>query len=220
MPGKITDLSPQKKNPKRINVFLDGKFAFGISLESKMVNHLKIDQELTPEKVDELIFADQVERLYDKSLRFLGSRPRSEREIRTYLLQKLKLSDKGDEEKKNFERSIEEVIKKLLKIGQIDDREFARWWVEQRTKFKKLSPRIIKSELFQKGIDKEIIAEVIDESEIDPYGLALESGRKKLPSYKNLDKKIFKEKMSRYLTGRGFDWEVVKKVVDTLGQME
>ncbi len=216
----ITQIQSQKKNPKRVNIFLDGEFAFGISLESKIVNHLQIDQELDQEKIDQLIFGDQVERLYDKSLRFLGSRPRSEREIRTYLLQKVKLSDKGEDEKKNFEQSIDEVVKKLTKIGQIDDRQFAAWWVEQRTRFKKMSPRLIKSELFQKGIDKEIIIEVLESSEVDPYSLATAAAAKKSPSYKNLDKKEFREKMSRYLATKGFDWEIVKKVVDTFSEKE
>ncbi|HSX58090.1 MAG TPA: RecX family transcriptional regulator [Candidatus Saccharimonadales bacterium] len=213
--GLITDISPQKKDPKRVNIFLDGKFAFGISLESKIVNHLKVREELTEKQIEKLIFDDQVERLYDKALRFLSSRPRSEREIRNYLLQKLKLTDKGEEEKKNFDDSIDEVIKKLTKIDQVNDLEFARWWVDQRTRFKKASPRIIKSELFQKGIDKEIVTEVLESSEIDPYELAHEAAKKKLSSYQKLDQKTFREKMSRYLASKGFDWEIIKKVIDT-----
>lgn len=149
--NEITEIEQQKKNPKRVNVFLDGKFSFAVSVESKIVNKLKTGERLSPQKVQKLIFDDQVERLYDKAIKFLSYRPRSEKEVRDSLLLKLRLTDKGEEEKKNFEHSIEEAIKKLEKIGQIDDREFASWWVEQRTKFKKTSPRVVKLELLKKG---------------------------------------------------------------------
>lgn len=216
--SSISDMQPQKKNPKRVNIFIDGEFAFGISRESKIINKLKIQDSLSDIRIQNLIFNDQVERLLGKAIKFLSYRPRSEKEIRDNLLQKLKLTDKAEEEKKNFEKSIEEVIKKIKKIGQIDDREFAKWWVDQRTRFKKMSPRIIKSELWKKGIDKELIDEILTESNIDQYSLALEAAKKKLSSYKSLDKVEFKTKMSRFLASRGFSWEGIKKVVDTLSE--
>ena len=217
MPNQITDIQPQKRNPKRVNVFLDGQFAFGVSLESKIVNHLKVGESLTPKQVTELIFQDQVERLYDKAIKFLSFRPRSEKEIRDKLLQKLRLTDKADEEKKNFDRSIEAVIKKLQKIDQINDQEFARWWLQQRTQFKKTSPRVIKLELFKKGIKKETIDELFSETSLE---LATAAARKKLRNYQKYEPKIFREKMGRYLASKGFDWEVIKKAVDTLSQEE
>lgn len=203
-----------------MNIFIDGYFAFGISHESKIINKLKIGESLTSKKIGDLIFGDQVERLYEKAVKFLSYRPRSEKEIRDNLLQKLKLTDKGEEEKKNFEKSIAEVIKKLNKLGLVNDLEFTKWWVEQRTRFKKSSPRIIKSELFKKGINKEIIEEVFVKSQIDPLELALASGRRKINSYKNFDNKTFREKMTRYLASKGFDWDIVKRVVDTLAKEE
>jgi len=212
---QISDIQPQKKDPKRVNIFLDGKFAFGVSLESRIINKLKIGQQLKSEEIQKLIFADQVERFYEKAIKFLSFRPRSEKEIRDNLLQKLWKSDKGEEEKNNFERSVGEVIEKLKKLGQVDDLEFAKWWFEQRVRFKKTSPRIIKSELFKKGIDREIIEEVIETTEVDPFLLASEAAKKKLASYQRFEPKVFREKMGRYLTSKGFDWEVVKKVVDT-----
>jgi regulatory protein len=213
--SRITDIQPQKKNPKRVNISLDGKFAFGISLESKIIDRLKVGELLTPQRIQKLIFDDQVDRLYEKAIKFLSFRPRSEREIRSSLIQKLRLSDKGEEEKKNFETSVEEVINKLKKLGQVNDYEFALWWQEQRTRFKKTSPRIIKAELFKKGVVKETIEDVLAKSEVDPFQLASEAAKKKLIKFKNLNPKEFREKMGRFLASRGFDWEVVKKVVDT-----
>lgn len=213
--SQITDIQTQKKDPKRVNIFLDGEFAFGVSLESKIVNKLKIDEQITSEQIQKLIFDDQVERLYERAITFLSFRPRSEKEVRDNLLQKLWRSDKGEDEKKNFESSVSEVLEKLKKLKFIDDLEFAKWWVEQRTKFKKISPRIIKSELFKKGINKEVVETVFNSVEIDPVSLAFDAAKKKFSSYQKFEPKIFREKMSRFLSSKGFDWEVVKKVVDT-----
>ena len=95
--NQITNIEPQKKNPKRVNIFIDGEFAFGISLESKIINKLRINDELNEEKTQRLIFDDQVERLYEKAIKFLSYRPRSEKEIKDNLLQKLWKTDKGEE---------------------------------------------------------------------------------------------------------------------------
>lgn len=216
--NQITDIQPQKKDPNRVNIYLDGQFAFGLSREAQIVNKVKIGESLTADQVKKLIFTDQVERLYDKALKFLSYRPRSEKEVRDNLIQKLRQSEKGEEEKKTTQDSVEEVIKKLKTIGQINDVEFATWWAEQRTKFKKMSPRLIKGELWKKGIAKEIVEETLSEELADPFQLALQAGEKKFHSYKNLPPKDFKIKMSRYLATKGFDWEVINKVVDTLLQ--
>lgn len=218
--NQITNLEPQKKNPKRANIFLDGKFAFGLSQENRILNKLRIGENLTNEKIGQLIFADQVERLFEKAIKFLSFRPRSEKEVRNNLLQKLRLTDKGEEEKKNFEKSVNEVIKKLVKLGLLNDLEFTTWWVEQRTKFKKISLRVIKSELYRKGIDKETIEEVLNKAEINSFELALAVARKKEASYKKLEPKKFREKINRFLASRGFDWEEIKRVVDTLSKEE
>jgi len=214
----VSDIQPQKKDPKRVNIFLDGKFAFGISLESKVVNQLKIGGWVSDPLVQKLILNDQVERLYDKAIKFLSFRPRSEKEVRDNLLQKLFKTAESDEEKKNFAKSVDTVVNKLKKLGQIDDRAFANWWYEQRVRFKKISPRLIKAELLKKGIEKDLVEEVVQLTLSDQLNLAKEAAKKKADSLQKFETKVFREKLGRYLASKGFDWDVIKKVVDTLSQ--
>ena len=219
--GKITDIALQKKNPKRVNVFLEGEFAFGISLDLRFEKKLEIGKNLTEKQIASLVEADQVERLLNKSLKFLSFRPRSEKEIRDHLLWKGKLKDidKSDSEKAEYEKSIERVISKLKKIGQVDDKGFAKWWVEQRQSFKQIGVRAIKVELFQKGIDKDTVSELLDESdESKEVELAVKASSKKIQSYKKLEPQEFRIKMGQYLARRGFGWNTIKKVVDTLSK--
>ena len=162
---------------------------------------------------------DQIERLFNNSLRLLSYRPRSEREIKQHLLRKGKLKGlgKSDVEDLQYEKSIEKVLAKLKRLKQIDDKEFAVWWIDQRRKFKTRGARAIKVELIQKGVDRDIIAELLDQSEEESEeGLALKAAQKKIKSYERLDKYEFRNKMGQYLARRGFDWNTIKKVVDTL----
>ena len=222
---QITDIQPGKKDPKRVNVFLDGEFAFAVSLEAKIVNKLQINQELSDEKIAKLIQQDQLERLTNQALRFLSFRPRSEKEVRNYLIQKLKLSDQGGEEKQNFEKSIRLVIEKLKHLGQINDEDFAKWWVEQRNRFRPKGSRVIKLELLQKGIDRETIEKVTPlrpfdsaqgyAGQVNELDLATTAALKKISSYQKLEQREFKIKMGQFLARKGFDWVTIKKVVDT-----
>ena len=216
---KITDISAQKKNPSRVNVYLNEEFAFGISTETRVTQKLKVGQLLSENKLKNIVEIDQVERLVMKAFRFLSYRPRSEKEIRDYLLWKGKLKDldKSDAEKSQYEKSVEKTLQKLKKINQINDQEFANWLVEQRKKFRPRGSRLIKIELLQKGIDRDLIDQILDGVVTDDeFDLALKSAQKKALRYKNLSNKEFKIKMGQYIARRGFDWNIVKKTVDTL----
>lgn len=217
--SKITDISQQKNNPKRVNIFLDGEFAFGISFDLRYGKKLEIGKNISEKQIQLIIRLDQIERLFNKALKFLSYRPRSEKEIRDYLLRKGRLIgiEKSEEEKEQYEKSVNLVIKKLKGIGQIDDNEFANWWVEQRKKFRMRGNRVIKMELLQKGVDKELIDEKLNrENKDEDLILAEKVALKKVASYKRLDKNEFRIKMGQFLARRGFEWGVIKKVVDTL----
>jgi regulatory protein len=77
MSGTITALVAQKKNPDRVNVYLDGRFAFGLAAIEAV--RLRRGQTLTDADVERLQAADDVEKAREKALRFLGNRPRSDR---------------------------------------------------------------------------------------------------------------------------------------------
>ncbi len=214
--GKITDIKQQQKDPNRFNVFIDGKFAFGISAEIRFVKKLEVGQRVSEKQNENLITADQTERLLNKALKFLSFRPRSEKEIRDYLLRKGKLKEvKSEVEIKQYEVSVEEVIKRLKKLEQINDYGFAAWWVDQRTRFKPRGPNVLRSELFSKGIPKEIIDEQVSVDEESQFQQASSAASKKIAAYKKLDTKEFKIKLGQFLARRGFGWTTIKKVVDT-----
>ena len=219
---KITSINPQKKND-RFNIFVDGEFAFGISAETRFMKQLEVGKHLSEGQISRLIETDQIERLLQMSLKFLSFRPRSEKEVRDYLLRKGRIGEieKSDTEKTRYEKSVEKVVQKLKNLDQINDKEFASWLVEQRKRFRPRGNRLIKAELAQKGIDKDIINEIAEENNQESEEeLAIKAAQKKYTSYKKLNTNEFRIRLGQYLTRRGFDWGTIKKVVDTLEQKE
>lgn len=155
---------------------------------------------------------DLFEKFYNKALRFLSFRPRSEKEIRSNFANSKRRGKVPSNE------IIELVIKKLKEQKFLDDKEFAKWWVEQRTLIKLKPKRIIKMELRQKGIDDEVIDELL--SKIDQAVSDLEKAKriveKKISKYKNLEPFEKRNKLGRFLASKGFDYDTIKDVLKDL----
>jgi regulatory protein len=198
---EVTLLKPQK-NGKRVNVYLDGVFGFGIDLDNLVLSHIKIGSVLTDEEVQKIVRKAEFQKTLDKLLRFATFRPRSEKEIDEYL-----------KRKKVHESMWKDLIEKLIHFELLDDAKFAKWWVDQRLAFKKISTRVLKLELGKKGIDKNTIDDVLEETPIDEEKMARELLAKRAYKWDKLDPKIAKQKKFQYLAGKGFDWEVVKKIL-------
>ncbi len=152
------------------------------------------------------------EKFYDKALRFLSYRPRSEKEVKENLQKKSFGRRSGPSES-----TIELIIKKLREQKFLNDREFTRWWIEQRTLVKPTGRRLIKFELKRKGIDKELIDEIFDELENivqDELEMARKLVQRKINKYKGLDRQKIYQRLGGFLSRRGFDYDTIKKSID------
>ena len=197
----VTRLETQKKNPQRINVYLDGEFAFGISRAS--APWLAEGNQLSQQKINDLQEKDQFEGAYQRAINFLSYRVRSEKEIRHNLT-------KHDVP----EEIIQRVVDRLRGASLVNDRDFASQWVENRVQFKPRGKRALSSELFQKGIGNEIIEDVL--AELDEEKLAFACARSKIRKFAGMEEKAFQKKLSGLLTIRGFPYHVTKDVVGSL----
>ncbi len=197
----ITSIKAQK-NQKRVNINLDGVFGFGLDLENFMKLQLKVNQELTQEEINEIVKKGELQKNFEKTLRFAMTRPRSLKEIKDYF------------RRKEVDSSLHQnIIDKLIKLELLDDNKFAQWWVRQRLEFKHKSKKDITFELRQKGIDSNIIKNVLDDSEIDEVKIAKELIAKKLYKWQKYEESIRRQKISQYLAGKGFSWDVIKSIV-------
>lgn len=148
------------------------------------------------------------ETFYTKALKFLALRPRTEKEVRENLLKH-----------KASKNQIDVIIEKLKKQKFLNDEEFAKWWTEQRQKFRPKSWQIIKFELQQKGINPEIIKnqelriKSQEEGKSD-LEVAKELVEKNLKKFQNLSKQQLYQKLGGFLGRRGFSYDVVKVCID------
>lgn len=202
--GVITTIEPQQRDPDRVNVFLDGEFAFGASRLVVASRHLAPGQHLTDEAVEELKRDDLAERTFSAALNFLSFRPRSRREMRDYFRRRGIESEIGDA-----------VIARLERTGFLDDREFARFWVENRQTFRPRGARALRMELRQKGLDTEVVEEALT-SIGDEDALAREAAGKKVRSFSGLEERDFFRRMVGFLQRRGFGYETSARVTREL----
>lgn len=205
---QITDIRPQKTRRlggARFNIFIDGKFAFGLDAETLVKSGLKINQEISEEKIEKLIKENEYVKVYDRVLKFLSFRPRSEKEN----LDWFKRKQIGDETKKM-------VWKKLQSLNYINDEEFARWWIEQRTNFRPKGKIALKVELKQKGVGEEIINKVLKNSFSADFEKELIKRllQRKLKSYANLPSKETRQKLFSFLAYRGFTYDKIREALE------
>jgi regulatory protein len=196
---QITALEVQKKNPNRVNVYLDGEFAFGLSriVAAWLEPGMKINQE----KINSLQAADTSEIVYQKALKLLDYRPRTEKEIYQ------RLAQKGYEPE-----NIEITIDRLRTANLVQDGQFARMWVENRNTSHPRSMRLMQYELKMKGVQDVLIENALAESESD-LTLAQRAAEKHARKLRNLEWLDFRKKLSAFLARRGFSFETINFVV-------
>ena len=103
---KVTDLRVGVRDENRVNVFLDGKFAFSLTIEQVSDFKLKRGTILTETEINKIQKASDFGKLFQRSLEYALSRPHSEREIRDYLKRK---KMKREVEQKKYDSFIEKI---------------------------------------------------------------------------------------------------------------
>jgi regulatory protein len=193
----ITDITRQKRNKERLNIFIDGEYAFSVAAIAATT--LRVDQILQPEEIDKLRASDAVERAKQLSFRFLSYRPRSTSEIRRYLF------------KKEFDQLVvDQVIERLIELEMLDDRGFARYWVEQRETFRPRGRAMLQQELFLKGISREIADLAI--ADVNENISAHKAVANKASRWAAMPRAEFLKKVYQFLSRRGFSYGSISEV--------
>jgi regulatory protein len=194
---KITAIKQQVKQTGRYSVFVDEKFAFGLSELGLISSGLATGQELTKQELEKFKEEAKTDKLYNRALDLIARRARSEWEMRDYLKRK-------DAE----ESQIEAILNKLRERSLLNDAEFARMWVENRRLLKATSKRRLTQELKQKRINEEVINEVLGNDETDEREVLRQLVERKKNRYPD------KLKFMRYLASQGFNYDDIKVVLD------
>lgn len=200
----ISALKIQKRNPNRVNIYLDGEFGLGVT--RIIAARLHVGQSLDEEKIKMLQEQEVREVAYERALQILSRRPHSEGEIRWKLARK----DFSDEE-------ISDVIQRLRTAGLVADEQFARDWVENRSAFRPRSRRMLALELRQKGIDDETVQAVLEDA-VDDDDLAYQAASRYARRLDKLEWDKFRERLGGFLLRRGFSYGTAQPVIKKVWQ--
>jgi regulatory protein len=199
--SRITGLTAGKGREKRVNVFLDGRFALSLSAEVALKAGLRTGQDISDAEREALAGADRYQKCLNAAYRLLAARPRSEDEIRQRL------------RRRGFEADYaEKAVAGLREKGLIDDDAFARYWKDNRQTFRPRSRRLTALELRRKGLAVAAIEPVVNEIDDgeSAYRAALVKARRLPPA----DFDVFRRRLGDFLVRRGFDYDIIQQTVN------
>lgn len=199
----ITRLEQQQHDTERVNVYLDDEFAFGINIMDAV--SLRKGQVLSEAEIAELRHKDAIVKAADHIANLLSYRPQSTQEVRQ------KLSKKGSYE----EIVIEAAIERMSRMGYLDDRSFARFWIESRSRSKPLGKQALRYELRQKGIADALVQELLDEL-VDESDAAYQAAEGRVRRMRGSTQREFKQKLGAFLQRRGFRYDAVNQALNQL----
>ena len=194
----VTGLEVHQRDKERVRLFLDDKYVLDLPLMEAA--RLSKGQSLTDSEVEQLADARRFQRAYDLALRYLSYRPRSIEEVRRHLKKK-QLTDS----------QIAEVLERLRQRGYVDDREFARFWISNRERFKPMGLRALRYELRRKGINDEIVDALL--ADVDEEASAIRAAQSRLSRYRGRTLQAFRQELSAMLRRRGFGEYAIRDVV-------
>lgn len=201
---KVTAVRSGKRG-KRVNIFLDEKFAFSLEAEVALKEGLKAEKALSEDEIEALKKADLFQRCLNAAFHFLSYRPRSETELRQRLQRR---GFDGD--------NVAAVLARLKERGLVDDLAFAQFWKDNRQSFRPRSQWLTRLELRQKGVAQEIIDRVA--AQVNDEDCAYRAAVAKARRLSTADYEGFSRRLGEYLKRRGFGYGLIKSTVERVWQ--
>jgi regulatory protein len=195
---RITDIKQQVKRADRYSIYIDGRYLFSLSESELLALGLRIGLEFDETELADLQQKAVIDKGYDRALNLIMRRPRSVWELREYLKRK----DYSEEHS-------ETILNMLSKHGYVDDRDFAKRWVESRRLLKSTSQRQLTQELRQKRVPDDIISQTLAADETDERAVLRELVAKKRSQTRYQDT----QKLMQYLMRQGYNYDDIKIVL-------
>lgn len=194
----VTEIRPQKRDETKYNIFLDGEYAFALTMQDILYFKLKEGCEVAEETAEyirrNLIYI----KAQDAALHYIGYKMRTEQEIRRKL-----------REKEYAEDVIEEVMDFLKKYGYADDREYCVKYIRERLRLRPKSGYALRAELRQRGVAGKVVDEVLAATELDEAGDALRWLEKKAREWPPEERE--KKRLQDFLLRKGYSYDIIRE---------
>ena len=212
--NKITNIEAQKRNEKRVNVYVDEEFLFACDAEIVYRQGLKVGNIIDLISIKEIVNEDEFIKCKNAALRIVEKAYKTEKEIKDKLI-----------EKGYPEPIIKRTFEFLKEYNLLDDKRYTDMYVKD--KMKNQGRNKIKYSLIRKGVSEELIEEKISSIDVDDEKeIAFAMAKKKYDVLckREQDKYKLSQKLFRFLIGKGYSFEcsnaVVKKIIKNNEFME
>ena len=207
----VTKIERQKRDPHRFSIYLDGEFALGVHANVLVKFGLRKGDDLDSEAIKSIQSTEELSLARRKALQLINYRMRTEKELRTKLM-----------EKEFNPEVITIAIEQLRSMGIVDDEKFARAYVHDAHLRKPAGRRLLLQQLRLKGVQAQIIQQVLDEqtNATGEKELALQAAKKIMKRIRLSRRRIAVEKqqqrVAQFLARRGFGWDTISPVIRKL----
>ena len=206
----ITKLEIGKRNKERVNVYIDGEFAFSLHAEIIYKESLKVNDKVDLERLKKMAEEDNYLKCKNSAIRIIERSYKSEKEIREKLLLK-------EYENKTIDRTLEF----LKEYNLLNDEKLTSMYVKDRLRSE--GKNKIKFSLIRKGISEDLIEEEL--SKVDDDNLRETAYNLGLKKYNTLlkrenDKYKLSQKLYRFLMSKGYGYDLISEVVKEIMKTE
>lgn len=189
-------MKAQKGRGSKIHLLLDDEYQITTDVAFWAENYIKDGTDITADEWNSLVEKINYRKAFNKCADFLSRRDHSVKELKEKLL---RTAD---------EASVDKVIARFEELGYLDDRKFAENYAEHLFKNKNYSVNHVKQELYKKGISRDIVAEIMDDTEIDSVENIVTIINKRY--YNKLNAENGREKVIAALMRKGFSYSDIK----------
>jgi regulatory protein len=206
--GFITGVHQDQKQKQRYHIYVEDTFAFSVHEDILVKYNLFKGTEIDEAFYLEIVLAEEKHKAYLTALRYLGFRPRTSKQLHTYLVEK------------GFTTQIaEEVCQRCKEQKYLDDQAFARQWVDERLRLKPRSSYMLRMELQQRGVDRgtvdEAVSAVSREDELEAARALVEKKVRRLQGPPNPDEE---RRLLSMLMRKGFSQGIIQQIRGELRQ--
>ncbi|RMG67469.1 MAG: hypothetical protein D6715_04715 [Calditrichaeota bacterium] len=200
----IVDIEFRRSRPERFIVHLDSGEVHVVSPETALKYGFALNRRFEESELYRILDEDEVRRAKDQALRYLENRPHSRHELM------MKLRRKGYRQ-----QAARQALAELEKVNLIDDRAYARLYIESELKRSPCSRTVLRHRLREKGIAPEVSEALLEEffSALSEEELARQVAEKFLRTNRHLAPLKQKQRLIRLLQSRGFSWEVIETLL-------
>ncbi|MBM3316168.1 hypothetical protein FJY71_10120, partial [candidate division WOR-3 bacterium] len=190
----------QQRNPKRVSVFLDGAFAFGVHQETVERLGLAVGQEVDRAELDRLLQEEELRKCRDYALLLLSYRARTRAELKQRLV------------RKGFAPDIAgATVERLAELKLVDDEKFAAAFTQDRITIGHKGKWRVRGELIKRGVGRQEIEEAL-KSAPDETQAARELVEQYAKRYARLEPEVRRRRLFALLSRRGFGLDTIRQV--------